>query len=190
MPKILIDFDIAGVQQVMDDFEGSVAGAIRPAAQAGAQVLYNEVKANVAQIKAKTGNLNNAIYQAYDERDSKQGELAKYQVSWNTKKAPHGGLLEGGRLQRYRVSVNAKGEYFTMVRPGMKKEDKPKKSASQAVKDAYFVPLATPVQVPGYFFVRRAQDKYPQANQAARAALINALAGGFSQDSNPFEIFE
>lgn len=192
---IVQELNVANLQKIMDDFEASVDGSIRPAAQAAAQVLYNEVKQNVSQIKIKTGNLSSAIYQAFSEPESVKKAngyaVANYQVSWNWKKAPHGGLIEGGRLQRYVVREGKNGQLYTLVRPEMRGKPKPKKRASQAEKDAYYVTLpGGPRQVPGTFFVRRAIDKFPQAAEAALAKMKFTLAGGFSQNSNPFEVFE
>ena len=39
-------------------------------------------------------------------------------------------------------------------------------------------PLATPVQVPGKAFVRRAKDAMPQAQEALRAKFLEVLHGG------------
>ena len=192
---VVENFTVAGLNKILDDFEASVDGAIRPAAQAAAQVLYNEVLLNVSQIQQKTGNLRSAIYQAFSAPESRPTArgyaVANYQVSWNWKRAPHGGLIEGGRLQRYVVREGKNGQLYTLVRPEMRGKPKPKKRASQAEKDAYYVTLkGGPRQVPGTFFVRRAIDKFPQASAAALAQMQFALAGGFSQNSNPFEIFE
>jgi hypothetical protein len=101
-----------------------------------------------------------------------------YHVSWNAKKAPHGGLVEWGHLQRYRYYRGADGQIRPMVRPGMDSSKRPGRRASQAAKDAYYVPLPTPIQVPAKAFVRRSVDKFPQAYAAAEAELLRRLNGG------------
>lgn len=177
---------------VLDEFVGSAEGAVRFAAQAAAQVLYDEVKRNVAGIKTVTGNLEKSIYQAFSPEKSiatAHGySRVEYHVSWNTRKAPHGGLVEGGHLQRYRYYKNAQGQVRPMVRPGMDGRKKPPKGASQAVKDAYYVTLDHPVQVAGKFFVRKAMDKFPQAAQAAQTALNFAMGGGYGYGNPPIQV--
>jgi hypothetical protein len=65
-----------------------------------------------------------------------------------------------------------------MVRPGMDGTKRPGRGASQAVKDAYYVTLPTPIQVPAKAFMRRASDKFPAAYAAAEAELIKRINGG------------
>lgn len=180
---------VQSLQKFLDDFEGSVAAGIRPSAQAAAQVLYDEVKRNVSQIKEDTGNLNRSIYQAFSPENSITGQQATYRVSWNTKKAPHAGLIEGGRLQRYEVFKTKDGRILTAVRPEMRGKPRPSKRASQAVKDAYYVPLkGGPRQVPGKFFVRKAIDKFAKAQEAALIKLKFVLDGGFNLTGKPFPV--
>jgi len=130
-----------------------VAQAVRPAAQAGAQVLYEAVKRNVAALGQETGNLQRAIYQAYS-KDRSQGGKEVYHISWNARKAPHGHLVEFGYLQRYQVVKDRRtGKWITI---------KSKR-------------LSTPKQVPPKAFVRRAQAQMPAALQAAETKLLNSL---------------
>src|SRR6476661_522697 len=98
--SVTISVDTGSLNSLLDELQDGVQEAVRPAAQAAAQVLYNEVKANVAKIGRKTGNLDRAIYQVFSERKSRPG-VAAYDVSWNAKRAPHGGLVEYGHIQRY-----------------------------------------------------------------------------------------
>lgn len=62
-----------------------------------ANVIYAEVKLNAAppRLGRKTGNLESAIYQVYSPERS-TAERKVYKISWNHKKAPHGGLIEFG----------------------------------------------------------------------------------------------
>ena len=150
-----IKLDLAGLQVALQEDLQAFGEAARPAAQAGAQVLYDEVRRNVARIKRKTGNLASSIYQAYSKDNSTPGGRATYHVSWNAKKAPHGHLVEFGHLQRYEVIYDAKTRrLFT---------DKSK-------------PLATPRQVAARPFIRPAlAAKSEEAYQAMHDRLLAEL---------------
>jgi HK97 gp10 family phage protein len=97
--------DLAAANAEIEAVGTKAAGKMRPAAQAAAQVLYDEVMLRVPVAKrAKTlksgrvikpGALRAAIYQAYSE-DHSTAARATYHVSWNAKKAPHGHLVENG----------------------------------------------------------------------------------------------
>jgi hypothetical protein len=132
----------------------SVDAAVRPAAQAGAQVLYDEVQRNVGRIKKHTGKLASSIYQAYARSKSTDGR-AVYAISWNARKAPHGHLVEYGHLQRYEISYDPKTKRFTTH------------------KDR---PLNTPKLVAARPFVRPAMDKFPAALAAVEGRLFEELA--------------
>jgi hypothetical protein len=168
---------LGSVNSLVDGWADAVAEGIRPAAQAAAQVLYDDVQSNVARIKKRTGNLASSIYQVYSELNSSQGR-AVYHVSWNARKAPHAGLVEYGHLQRYRYYKSSDGQIRPMVRPGMDGKARPTRRASQAQKDAYYVPLPQPVQVAARPFLRPAVSKFDQAMDAARAELIKRINGG------------
>ncbi|MGQ3051102.1 MAG: HK97 gp10 family phage protein [Roseateles sp.] len=149
--------------------------AVRPAAQAGSQVLYDAVKANVARLRRKTGNLDNSIYQAYADTES-SANRAVYRISWNKRKAPHGHLVEFGYFQRYEIARDARGRMFPMVRPEMRDQPKPKKSAPQSVKDAYYVLRSGgPKQIPAKAFVRGAASKAGLAQDAMRDRFFAEL---------------
>ena len=109
-----LDFhlDLSELEKQIDGIEGKTKAAVRPAAQAGAQVLYNRVQQNVSGIGVKTGNLRSSIYQKYS-KDNSSELMATYHISWNTKKAPHGHLLEFGHVQRYAVFVGSDGQWHT-----------------------------------------------------------------------------
>lgn len=169
-----VGVDLSGLDALFDQLGDAAEEAARPAAQAAAQVLYDDVKKNVQAIGKKTGKLAASIYQAYSASNSGPGK-ATYQVSWNHKKAPHGWLVENGYLQRYRYYQNARGQVRPMVRPGMDGHPRPTRGDSQAVKDAYYMTLPTPIQVPAKAFVRRAMDKFPQAYAAAEAEYLKRI---------------
>jgi HK97 gp10 family phage protein len=148
-----VRFNTAALKDMVDDLRDDVQQAERPAAQAGAQLLYEEVKRNVGALGRKTGNLQRSIYQAYSQDKSQNGQEI-YHISWNARKAPHGHLVEYGYTQRYQVIKDRRsGKWITI---------KTKR-------------LASPKQVPPQAFVRRAQAKFPQALQAVEAEFAKRL---------------
>lgn len=170
-----MEMDLGGFDAFLGELEDGVEAAIRPMAQAGAQIIYERVKLNVRALGRETGNLDRSIYQYYSDEKSEDGKRAEYHVSWNHKKALHGHLVEFGYLQRYRYYQDNQGRVRPMVRPGMDGRPPPKRSASQAEKDAYYVTLPTPKQVPGKAFVRNAASALPDAQKAAQAELWRRL---------------
>lgn len=168
---------MGGFNALIDELGENAKKAIRPAAQAAIQVIYAEVQANVGKIKRKTGNLASSIYQVYSATKSSP-HSAVYHLSWNAKKAPHAGLVEYGHLQRYQYYKGSDGQIRPMVRPSMQGKPKPGRRASQAAKDAYYVPLPTPIQVPAKAFMRGALDKLPAAMKAAEDELRKRIIEG------------
>lgn len=149
-----LSIDVRAFESEMEQLAERADKAVRPAAQAGAQVLYERVKVNVAALGRKTGNLNSSIYQAFSEGNSNQSKSV-YHISWNATKAPHGHLVEWGYIKRWQ-SIMINGKWVTLKNR----------------------PLATPVQVPGKAFMRRAKDALPMAEEAMRAKFLEVLHGG------------
>lgn len=170
-----IGFDTDDLQQYLDQLGKDAEEAIRPAAQAAAQVLYERVQINIKALGRVTGNLDRSIYQAFSPENSAKGQKAQYHVSWNHTKAPHGHLVEYGYLQRYRYYQDNQGRVRPMVRPGMDGKPPPGRRASQEQKNAYYVTLPTPRQVPGKAFVRNAAAAMPQAYLAAEEELLRRV---------------
>lgn len=175
-----IEADTSDLQDYIASLDASVEQAIRPAAQAAAEVLYRAAVQNVAKLGAVTGNLRESIYQAFSEEHSVKVEAgyasATYHISWNAKVAPHGHLIEHGHLQRYAVHLGADGKWYTLKRPESRGKKKPGRKASQAVKDAYYVlRQGGPVQVPARPFVRAAAAFFPQAIEAAKQKIFEAV---------------
>jgi hypothetical protein len=110
--SLSIKFDPSLLNQQLDNIGGSALAAVRPAAQAGAQVLYDEVKLNVGRIKKKTGNLDASIYQVYSTDNSTHAK-ATYHISWNARKAPHGHLVEYGHLMTRKAYIGSDGKWYT-----------------------------------------------------------------------------
>lgn len=166
----MLSVDMASLNTMLDAMGDRAEAAARPAAQAASQVLYEEVKRNISAIPQKTGRLGQAIYQVYSQSNSGEGR-ATYHVSWNTRKAPHGHLVEFGHVARYVTYIGKDGNFYTAKRPESRGKPKPRRGASQAEKDRYYVPLATPKQTRAVAFVRNAQVKFPQALSAAADVL-------------------
>lgn len=90
----------------------------RSMAVAGGAVLRDEAKRWVPN-GAKSGSnspglLESAIYLAFKEGKSTTAQVT-YSVSWNSKKAPHGHLVEFGHWQPYKVFQNPDGSWTTDV---------------------------------------------------------------------------
>lgn len=151
-----IKMDLPAFDAMVDADIQRFEAAARPAAQAGAQVIYEEVKRNVDRIKKHSGNLASSIYQAYSKDNSGQGR-ATYHVSWNARKAPHGHLVEFGHLQRYEISFDP------VTRRFITHKDRP---------------LAQPKLVAAKPFIRPAMARIPEAERAIRAEFDRFVQEG------------
>ena len=99
-----LEFDFSKIAAKLDSITKAAEEGARPAAQAGAQVFYDEVKQRVP-VSAKPhksgkktynpGTLRKAIYQAFADKESGQGS-AKYRISWNKTHAFYGRFVEFG----------------------------------------------------------------------------------------------
>ena len=83
--------------------------ATRPAAQAGAQVIYDRAKTLVPVSNAahlfygqnavygpySPGTLRDSIYQVFS-KDNSFKDVSTYHISWNADKAPYGAMVEFG----------------------------------------------------------------------------------------------
>lgn len=169
--------DLGAFNDMISELEEDIQAAVRPAAQAGAQVLYDAVVRNVNALGKKSGNLAGAIYQAYSEENSGPGK-ATYHISWNASKAPHGGLVEYGHIQRYAVNLAEDGNWYTLVKPSMRGKPKPKRNASQAEKDAYYILRAGgPRQIAAQPFIRPAFYRQGEAIAAVEKKFFEVLRG-------------
>ena len=103
---ISIAFDFSKIAAKLDNITKAAEQGARPAAQAGAQVFYEEVKQRVP-VSAKAhstkgkkqtftpGTLRKAIYQAFADKESGDGK-ASYRISWNKSHAFYGRFVEFG----------------------------------------------------------------------------------------------
>ncbi len=177
-----LTFDLSEVYAKLEGMEAKIDAAIRPAAQAGAQVLYEEARRNAP---VKTGRLRDAIYQKFVEEESGP-KKATYKVSWRTgmgssalPSAPHGHWFEYGWWQRYEMAKNEAGDFIGPMRqPGTENMKKPGKYASQAVKDAYWVPKkGGPVwHVPVGMMRKAWESKRGAAIAAIEAKLVEEIS--------------
>ncbi len=145
--------DIAPLLAQVEDIKAATEAAVRPAAQAGAEVYYRQVKANVAALGRVTGNLDSAIYQAFSP-DNSNATSATYHISWNHRKAPHGHLVEYGHYMYYQVSYDSKTKRFVTH------------------KDQ---PLNPPRYVPGKAFVRSAASRVQDVLSAMEQRFFQEL---------------
>lgn len=149
MPEAMsIKFDDAGALSGLDRL-GELAGkSVRPAAQAGAEILYEEVR-RLCPVSAEAhyfyggaakaappgqkkklaylfqpGNLRDSIYQVFS-KDNSGADKATYHVSWNHLKAPYGYMVELG---------TSKAPPHAFVRPAY---DAKQAAALQAAKARY-----------------------------------------------------
>lgn len=115
--SVNIRVDTSQFDALMSRLEDAAEESVRPAAQAGANVLYEEAKrlagrsdkphffygtswkkgseSKTGRYRFEPGNLQKAIYQVYS-KDNSTTEKATYHVSWNFTKAPYGLFVEYG----------------------------------------------------------------------------------------------
>ena len=150
-----VDFDLGPLLSKIDRLEATIKESIRPAAKAGAQTFYEEVQARALSVGGF--GLQAAVYQKFvvNSATGALGDSATYHVSWrkqrektNVKGVKGAGLpystigfwMEFGRWQRYMAVTDKNGDWVTVARPEMVGKPKPKRGASQAEKDAYWMP--------------------------------------------------
>jgi HK97 gp10 family phage protein len=104
-----ITMDVAGFKRQLRQKVDDLGKATRPAAQAGAQVIYDRARELVPVSKAahmfygthniygpySPGNLRSAIYQVFS-KDNSYRDVSTYHISWNADKAPYGAMVEWG----------------------------------------------------------------------------------------------
>lgn len=110
---VKVSFDFSNVESVFGVVESAAQTAIRPAAQAAAQIFYDEMRLRVPKSDKghwfhgtsfkktgqkywiEPGTLRDSIYQKYSE-DNSGPNRATYHIAWNHKKAPYGFMVERG----------------------------------------------------------------------------------------------
>lgn len=108
-----VSIDLAAFRNALEDERRKFNEAARPAAQAGADVIYNLARIKVP-VSSKShwfhgssfkktgqkyfftpGSLRDSIYQVYSKANSNEAK-ATYHVSWNRTKAPYAWMVEFG----------------------------------------------------------------------------------------------
>lgn len=157
--SVNLPIDLDAFNEMIAGLERSVDAAIRPAAQAGAEVIYRAVLRNVNAIGSVTGNLASAIYQAFSADQSRETpggySKATYHISWNAKKAPHGHLIEHGHIQKFKVYLGKDGKWYTNKK----------------------APLPQPRQIAAKPFIRPALAHEAEAVAAVEAKFWQVLGG-------------
>lgn len=125
--------NLDSITRQIDKIGVDAKAAIRPAAQAAAQVYYDAVKAAAPKSKGahwfhgtsfkstgqkywfESGTLKSAVYQVYSKSNSSATQ-ATYHIAWNHRKVPYGFMVTGGTknakandfIASARKSVNAR----------------------------------------------------------------------------------
>lgn len=131
-----ISIDVAIFREQLRATAEELNRATRPAAQVGAQVVYERARQLVPVSSAahmfygtnavygpySPGNLRNAIYQVYS-KDNSYKDVSTYHVSWNADKAPYGAMVEFGtsKAPAHSFIAAAVTETRSAVREAMKK---------------------------------------------------------------------
>ena len=119
-----IKMDVAKFKEHLRATADELGRATRPAAQAGAQVVYDRAKQIVsAELVSKRehkfhiegrvygpfqpGTLLRSIYQAFSD-DNSFKDVSTYHVSWNADKAPYGAVVEFGGSEEAPTSFIAR----------------------------------------------------------------------------------
>lgn len=106
-----INMNVAKFKEELKATAAELGRATRPAAQAGAQIIYERAKSIASTIKSKhehkfygtngvygpfqPGTLYRSIYQVFS-KDNSYSDVSTYHVSWNANEAPYGGMVEFG----------------------------------------------------------------------------------------------
>lgn len=130
-----ITVNVAGFREQMRAAAEVLNEATRPAAQAGAQVVYERARSLVPVSSQahkfhgthaiygpyQPGTLRDAIYQVYSH-DKSFSDKSTYHVSWNKDKAPYGHMVEFGtsKAPSHSFIGRAAAETRSKVRDTMK----------------------------------------------------------------------
>jgi len=181
---IQIGADVSDALAGLDGLLQAVEQATRPAAQAGAEVLYREVLRRVPVSEGphlignrviQPGALRGAIYQVFSRDNSRPVgdgyQSATYHVSYNASKAPHGHLVEYGHVQTRVVFLGADGRWHTSTA----RLSAPRHVAARPfLRPAFDAAQAQALQSAMSEFERRVQPAL--AGQAGRGSAVEASA--------------
>ena len=175
MTTTIITASLNGFRAALDKVGAEMLDAARPAAYDGSDVLLEEVQKNFSKypiMGGKDNTLYKALYRVFARRS--QDGVPIYDVGVNMRKAPHWHLIEYGHWRYYAAKKLPNGDWVTLKRKGAKGK-KPPQKASKAVKDAYYIPLKTPVWVPARPYLRPAKEALPKALAAARKTFLERI---------------
>ena len=130
-----INMNVAQFKEQLQATTNELQKATRPAAQAGAQIIYDAARLNAPVSKKPhkfygthkvygpyaPGNLRDSIYQVYSKTNSYK-DVSTYHISWNADKAPYGAMVEFGTSKSPARSFISKAvtETRTQVRQAIK----------------------------------------------------------------------
>ena len=130
-----INMNVAQFKEQLQATTNELQKATRPAAQAGAQIIYDAARLNAPVSKKPhkfygthkvygpyaPGNLRDSIYQVFSKNNSYK-DVSTYHISWNADKAPYGAMVEFGTSKSPARSFIGKAvtETRTQVRQAIK----------------------------------------------------------------------
>lgn len=98
---------LQSVFQGLDNLKKVTEPLARSMAVAGGKIVRDEAK---ARAPVDDGTLRDSIYLAYRDAKSK-GPTVMYSITWNSRTAPHGHLLEFGHWQTRAAFKGADGQW-------------------------------------------------------------------------------
>lgn len=132
---IKITVDTHRLKRKLNDIWEKGELAVRPAAQAGAQVFYDEVKMRAPVSDAphffygraskngtrtiypfQPGDLKASVYQAFS-KDNSGKTRATYHIAWNHQEVPYGFMVEFGHIQTRKAYIGSDGLWYTSKEP-------------------------------------------------------------------------
>lgn len=130
-----INMNVAQFKEQLQATTNELQKATRPAAQAGAQIIYDAARLNAPVSKRPhkfygthkvygpyaPGNMRDSIYQVFSKTNSYK-DVSTYHISWNADKAPYGAMVEFGTSKSPARSFIGKAvtETRTQVRQAIK----------------------------------------------------------------------
>lgn len=130
-----INMNVAQFKEQLQATTNELQKATRPAAQDGAQIIYDAARLNAPVSKRPhkfygthkvygpyaPGNLRDSIYQVFS-KDNSYKDVSTYHISWNADKAPYGAMVEFGTSKSPARSFIGKAvtETRTQVRQAIK----------------------------------------------------------------------
>lgn len=128
---IKIVVDTRRVRRKLNDIFEKGEQAVRPAAQAGAQVFYDEVVMRAPVSEAPhffygragkdglrtiypfdPGDLKRSVYQVFS-KDNSNKSTATYHIAWNHQVVPYGFMVEFGHIQTRKAYIGSDGLWYT-----------------------------------------------------------------------------